>query len=295
MHERLFIGVDGGGSRTRARLCDPSGAILGEGEAGPGNVRLGDAGFAEVLTACRQAITGAGLGDDDLNRIHAGFGLAGTQQDVDLRAVLARPHPFASLVVDTDAYAACLGAHGGEDGAILILGTGAAGLLILDGKRVTVGGWGAEIADDGSGMAIGRAAIRRSLWAVEGMAPLTPLAEDILAPFDGDPANAVVWAGSATPGDYARFAPKVFDHADRRDPLAVAIVQEAAGDAARMIDRLLDLGAPKIAMIGSIFPPILPWLPPPLHRSLIEPMSDAMAGAILMAERSLQGIGTGRL
>jgi glucosamine kinase len=62
-----------------------------------------------------------------------------------------------------------------------------------------------------------------------------------------------------------------------------------------MIDRLLDLGAPKIAMIGSIFPPILPWLPPPLHRSLIEPMSDAMAGAILMAERSLQGIGTGRL
>ena len=153
-------------------------------------------------------------------------------------------HPFASLVVDTDAYGSWLGAFGGEDGAILILGTGAAGTAVVDGRRMNVGGWGADVADDGSGMAIGRTALRRSLWALEGMAPMTPLAEDILSVFARDPQKMVIWAASATPGDFGSFAPRVFSHAEARDPMAVAILLEAVGDAARMINRLLDLGAP---------------------------------------------------
>ena len=70
--------------------------------------------------------------------------------------VLAQPHPFASVVVDTDAYAAYLGACGRRDGAILIVGTGAAGLAVIAGERINVGGWGDDIADEGSGMMIGR-------------------------------------------------------------------------------------------------------------------------------------------
>jgi glucosamine kinase len=292
--EELFIGVDGGGSRSRVRLRDASGRLLGEGTAGAGNARLRQSAFNEVMTACREAMAAAGLADADFGRIHAGFGLAGTQQDSDRQSVLDWPHPFASLAVDTDAYAAWLGAFGGRDGAILILGTGSAGTAIVKGERLNVGGWGADIADEGSGMAIGRTAIRRALWALEGMAPLTPLAEDVLAEFDRSPQNAVIWAGTATPGDYARFAPRVFDHAEKRDRLAVPILLEAAADAARLINRLLDLGAPKIAMIGGVFPRILPWLPPVLRPCLVEPEADAADGAILMAKRALQGIGTGR-
>ena len=135
---------------------------------------------------------------------------------------------------------------------------------VVKGKRVNVGGWGAEIADEGSGMAIGLTAIRRSLWALEGMAPMTPLAEDVLSVFDRDPQKMVVWAGTATPGDFGSFAPRVFTHAVKRDVLAVPILLEAAADASRMINRLLDLGAPAVAMIGGIFPHLLPWLPPVL-------------------------------
>ena len=294
MAEELFIGVDGGGSRSRARLRDASGRLLGEGEGGPGNARLREAAFNEVMKACRAAVTAAGFGESDLGRIHAGFGLAGTQQDSDWQSVLDWPHPFASLTVDTDAYAAWLGATGGRDGAILILGTGSAGTAIVKGKRLNVGGWGADIADEGSGMAIGRTAIRRSLWALEGMAPLTPLAEDILAEFDRSAQVAVIWAGTATPGDFARFAPRVFDYADKRDVLAMPILIEAAADAARLINRLLDLGAPSIAMIGGVFPRLLPWLPPVLRPFLVEPDADAADGAILMAQRARKGIGTGR-
>ncbi|MCR4281443.1 MAG: N-acetylglucosamine kinase [Bauldia sp.] len=294
MAGRLFLGVDGGGSKTRARIRDEAGTLLGEATAGPGNARLGDAAFNEIMKASRAAAAAAGLGESDLGRIHAGFGLAGTQQDEDRQSLLDRLNPFASLEVDTDAYTAHLGAFGGADGAILILGTGSGGLAVVKGQRLNVGGWGADIADEGSGMQIGRLAIRKSLWALEGMAPLTPLADDILNEFDRKPPNAVIWAGKAIPGDFAALAPRVFAHAAKGDELAIGILREVADDAAMLIRRLLELGAPQVAMIGGIFPHLFRWLPDDVKPKLVEPQGDAIDGAILMAKRALRGIGTGR-
>jgi glucosamine kinase len=289
MKEPLFLGVDGGATQTRARLRDAEGTLLGEGHGGASNARLKEPGFAEVLKAARAAADQAGLGESDLGRVHAGLGLAGTQQAWDRDFVLAQPHPFASVVLDTDAYAAFLGACGDQDGAILIVGTGFAGLAIIGGKRTNVSGWGDDIADEGSGMMIGRNAIRRSLWALEGMAPMTPLAEEVLDRFDRDPATAVEWASQANPGDYCSFSPMVFKHADRRDPLAMPIIEDAAHDVCRVIRRLLEIGAPSVAMIGGVFPQILPWLPPPFRSVCVEPQRDAADGAILMARRALAG------
>src|SRR5690606_461503 len=294
MAGELFLGVDGGGSTSRARIRDATGNLLGEGKAGPGNARLGEAAFREVMKACRAAAAAAGLGEADLARMHAGFGLAGTQQEPDRQSVFAWPHPFPTLMVDTDAYTSYLGAFGGADGAILILGTGSGGLAMVGGQRLNVGGWGADVGDDGSGMAIGRLAIRRSLWAFEGMAPMTPLAVDIMREFGNSPPQIVMWAGEAIPGDFARFAPRVFAYADSGDELAAGVVREAAGDAAMLIRRLVALGAPQVAMIGGIFPLILKWLPDDVKPCLVTPAHDAMDGAILMAERGLRGIGTGR-
>ena len=49
MQWELFLGVDGGGTRCRARLADLSGKILGEGSAGPANIRFGiEPSFAAV-------------------------------------------------------------------------------------------------------------------------------------------------------------------------------------------------------------------------------------------------------
>lgn len=293
MAGRIFLGVDGGGSKTTARIRDEAGRLLGEGSAGPGNARLAGA-YDEIMNACQRAAAAAGLSEADLSQVHAGLGLAGTQQDEDRDAIRDRPYPFASLVVDTDAYTSWLGAFRGEDGAILILGTGSGGLAMVNGRRLNVGGWGADIADEGSGMAIGRLAIRKSLWALEGMAPLTPLAEDILATFDRSAQRAVIWAGKATPGDFASYAPRVFAYAENGDELAVSVLKQTAGDAAMLIRRLLELGAPAVAMIGSIFPPLYPWLPEDVKPKLVKPKGDALDGAILMAERSLRGIGTGR-
>jgi glucosamine kinase len=293
MAGRIFLGVDGGGSKTVARIRDEAGKLLGEASAGAGNARLGDSAYAEIMKACRLAAEAAGLRESDLKQVHAGFGLAGTQQDEDLAAIAARSYPFASLTIDTDAYTSWLGSFRGADGAILILGTGSAGLAVVNGKRLNVGGWGADIADEGSGMAIGRLAIRKSLWAWEGMAPLTPLAEEIMATFDRKPTTAVIWAGDATPGDFASYAPRVFAHGAAGDELAIGILRQTGEEAAMLIRRLLEL-APKVAMIGGVFPRLYPWLPDDVKSSLAEPQGDALDGAILMAERALQGIGTNR-
>lgn len=289
----LFIGVDGGGTHCRARLRDGDGRLLGEGAAGAANARLGPPGFAEVLKACRQAVATAGLDETDLGRAHAGLGLAGTAQAADRAFILAQEHPFATMTVETDAYAAWLGAHQGRDGAILILGTGSCGLAIVGGKRFNVGGWGSDISDEGSGMAIGRDAVRRSIWALEGMGDLTPLAETILAEFGRDPEAIVEWAAQARPGDYARFAPLVLSAAKAGDGLAAQILDAAVGDIVRMIRRLAEIGAVKIALVGGLAGPIAEFLPAESRTLLVPPDADAMDGAILMARQALAGARTG--
>jgi glucosamine kinase len=286
---RLFLGVDGGGTRCGARLVDEAGRVLGEGGAGAANARLGEAAFTEIMRAANAAMAAAGLGETDCGRVHAGWALAGLQQETARDFIVNHAHPFASLAIDTDAYGAWLGAFGGKDGAILILGTGVAGLAVIGGKRTPVGGWGAEIGDEGSGMAIGRMAVRKALWALEGMAPMTPLMSEVLDFFGRSGEAATTWSDTATPGDYARFAPAVLAHAERRDTMAIGILKDAAGDIERVVSRLLDIGAPSIAMIGGLFPKMLPWLAPPLRPLIIEPAGDAMDGAILMARQAAGG------
>lgn len=287
--EALYLGVDAGGTHTRARIRDTGGRNLGEGQAGPGNARLGDPAWAEVMRASRAALGAAGIPERDFGRVHAGFGLAGTQQRADRERVIARSHPFASLAVGTDAYVAWLGAFASDDGAILILGTGSCGLAVVDGRATTVEGWGAEVADDGSGYAMGRLAVRLSLRALEGMAEMTPLAEAVLAGFGRDPDRIVAWATKAVPADYAALAPLVFDGAARGDAMGRAIVAETANDATMLINRLLRLGAKRVAMVGGLFPRMLPWLPERVRSLLVEPAADSMDGAILMAK----GVGPG--
>jgi glucosamine kinase len=249
------------------------------------------------MKACRQTLAEAQLPESEFARIKAGFGLAGAAQEVLRQSVLHWPHPFRTLEACSDAYAAWLGAFGGEDGAILIAGTGSCGLAVVGGKVIEVGGLGAAIGDEGSGMAIGRAAVRRSLWALEGRWPMTPLTHAVLSDkrINHSREQAVVWGSEAIPGDFADFAPLVFDHAETGDPLAVTIVEEAAVDLARLARRLFELGAPRIGMIGKVFDRIVPWLPPDVAGALFKPEHDAADGAILLSKLGLDGSASTRI
>ena len=290
MADDLFLGIDGGGTQCRARLAGADGTSRGEGLGGPANARLDPKLVMEsILTASRGAADSAGLSESDLSRVHAGFGLAGGAQKSDCARLLIEPHPFASVVVETDAYASWLGAFGGEDGAILIMGTGSNGVAIVGGRQSQVSGWGAEISDEASGNWVGREAIRRSLWAQDGRAPMTPLATAVLARFGNSGEVIADFAKTARPTDFASLFPIVLEHAERGDPLGLDLMREAANDAASMTLRLLDHGAPTVCLIGSVAEILVPWLPPPVRARVSTPRGDALDGAILMARRA-QGL-----
>ena len=171
--EVLLFGVDGGGTKCRARLADARGNVLGEGIAGPANIRFGvEQAFVEIFRAFEQCLGHAGLTSKD-RRVIACLALAGfgalTQSD----AAQTYPHSFFRMVCTSDARAACVGAHGGEDGAIIIAGTGSVGWALIDGCDYRVGGWGFPVSDEGSGAWLGCEAVRRVLWAHDGLIPWT--------------------------------------------------------------------------------------------------------------------------
>ncbi|PVE26148.1 N-acetylglucosamine kinase [Microvirga sp. KLBC 81] len=283
MSNPLFLGIDSGGTKCRARLRDADGALLGEGTGGPSNIRLDpDLVWNSILTACREALAKAGLQEGDLKTIHAGMGAAGAGQATAVERLLSRPNPFASFAIDTDAHTAWLGAFNGGDGAILILGTGSCGYGGVNGQCRYVGGWGFEISDEGSGAYIGRELLRRCVWAHDGRAPSSPLSDALLAQFNDDLETLVDWVGSARPGDYARYAPLVLEYANRRDPLGMALMEDAAADATRIATRLLELGAPALCLFGGLAEPLRPWLPPPVQQTIVPPQADALDGAILL-------------
>lgn len=283
-----MIGVDGGGSRCRARLSDIDGRDLGEGSAGPANTRLGlESTFAAIGAACEQALRQAGLPASELSRLHAGLGLAGLNLTAERTRLKAYPHPFASMVAASDGYVACLGAHGGADGGVVILGTGSCGCVVRGGRCCHVGGWGFRLGDQGGGAQLGLQALRQALLAHENQRPQTLFGRHLLSRFGDNPEHVLQWADTATPGDYAALAPAVFRYAEQGDPLARELVAAAATGAARLIAAVRGHGAPRIALLGGLAAPLLPYLSEAVRTVLTEPVGDALSGALLMIRRQL--------
>jgi len=284
--QALFLGVDGGGTHCRARLVDATGRRLGEGQAGASNIRLGlEASWRQLRQAIDRALAEAHLGPEALPRIRAGLGIAGIMGPADIPRILAGAPPFASAAVETDAHTACLGAFGGRDGAILILGTGSVGFALVGGQPHSVGGWGFEISDDGSGARIGSEAVRMAVRAYDGLGPASDFTRAVVDRFGGHPRDVVAWVNNARPAEYGGVAPMAFEHAERGDPVATTLIQAAAGHVETYIDRLAALGAKRIALMGGVAAAIAPWLSPRIGPLLAEPESDALDGALLLARR----------
>ena len=287
MARDLFLGIDGGGTSTRARLVDGDGRRLGEGIAGSSNLTRGVVeAMASVVAAASEAVRAAGLVPEDLAGMVAGMGLAGANVPELADGFLALPSPFAAIVLQSDAVTACLGAHAGADGGILILGTGSQGLVLVDGQATTVGGWGFELSDDGSGAVLGRAAVRQALRAHEGVIPAGDLTRAIMARFHDDPAEAVVWARAAQPRDYGSFMPLILSAVQAGDPVASAIVAAGTAQVVGLLDRLVALGARRIALMGGLAAVYPPYLPGRLTHLLVPAAGDAMDGAVTLARRA---------
>jgi glucosamine kinase len=283
-----LIGVDGGGTGCRARIRDArDGGLLGEGAAGPGNVRLGlDQAWSNIVAAIDGALAGAGMDRAAFSKSAVGLGLAGIVDEQGADETISAGPRFARAEAVSDAHTACLGAFGGRDGAILITGTGSAGHAVVNGRGTALFGWGFEVNDKGSAASLGRSAIAAALDDHDGLTSGSPMTHAVFAAIGGSRVAAIDWMSVARPREYGSLAPMVMEFASNGDPVARVLVRRSAGDIETMLARLISLGSERVCLVGGMADHISHWLTPWARSILVDRDADAMEGAILLARQA---------
>jgi glucosamine kinase len=287
----IFLGIDGGGTKCKARLEDAKGNLLGEATAGPANAaRNLNGSVAAVIEASEKAIANAKIKGLNLNQIHAGIGLAGINIPQVKQAFLKQSLPFASWHITTDLHIACLGAHLGQDGAIVIVGTGSSGIAILKDKQVEVGGHGFVVGDKGSGAWLGKMAITHCLETLDGITPNNLLSEEVMALLNCDNSYDLVnLTLDAKPAFFAALAPLIMQLAASQQEDALLLVNQAASYINKLCHRLLIDNLDRLSLIGGITQPLMPYLDSQLQ-SIIQPAKTTPEqGAILYSKTKLSG------
>lgn len=279
----LYMGIDGGGTACRVRLADANGRVLAEAQSGSANVYQSDeTSWRSIDQATDQALARAGLTPADRRRIEVVAGLAGSEIDTAAHRFLSRSHGFARFYLLNDGQIACVGAHEGADGTLLVVGTGVIGFARQDNEWRRVSGWGFPLDDRGSGAWLGQQAVRYALWQHDGLEAPSGLTRAVWQRHSDSISGLIGWAQSARSADYGRLAPLVVDWYEKADPHAIRIVERQT----RVLDALLDaLQQPPqpLVVLGGLGPFVSRRLAE-RHRSwLRESRGDALDGALRLA------------
>ncbi|ALS99787.1 BadF/BadG/BcrA/BcrD ATPase family protein [Lacimicrobium alkaliphilum] len=280
----LFMGIDGGGSHCRVRIEDAAGNVLGHGRGGPANPVSGvEQCIDSILSATKEALAVAKLPCECIHQLDVGAGLAGLHLPAMHDAMALWQHPFASLSLTTDLEVAALGAHQGEDGAVIILGTGFSALARAQGKVTRIGGYGFPINATCSGSWFGLEAIKAVLLDAEGIGPATALTPVLLG--ETSPLQLAQQMQNAAPGEYARYAPMVFTQASEGDDVSIGLIHQGASFIQRVIDKLRETGCQRLAMLGGVSPHIRPWLSKACQQQITAAKATPEQGAVLFARQ----------
>lgn len=282
-----FLGIDGGGSKCKARLEDASGNLLGEYISGPANPMRD---YELAMTSLKDVITGvfdsAKLSVDCTIKTHAVIGLAGLNIPSCLGKMNDWKHPFASLTFTTDLHIACVGAHELATGSIVIIGTGSSGIVCKDSQQFEYGGHGFMLGDKGSGAWFGAQSIRYALETIDGIQPSSTFTIKLLDTLNCKSMHDIVAQYSnASPSQFSQFAPLLFDYCDKNDPVAVNIVKEGAFYINGLCRQILQKTPQKLSFIGGLSHRLIPWLAPDIQAILSPPLNSPEVGAILIARQ----------
>ena len=265
----LYLGVDGGGSGCRAVLADAAGTVLARGEGGPANIATDFAAAAENLRCLALDL----IGERSLTQVRAVLGVAGANLS-GAAPRLATEMPFRAKVVQ-DVATSLRGALGTADGIMAALGTGSVFARQVGGVVTAIGGWGFRLGDEASGAWMGRLMLGRITRMLDGYAPLTPLAQAVLADLGGGP-GLVAFSLRAAPADYAQLVHRLARQTD--DPLAQAVLAETQAELRRAIGFLQTDPALPVVWLGGLGPTLaLPDWP------RTAPLGSALDGALAMA------------
>lgn len=295
---RILIGADVGGSKTAVGVSDGEkmlARVEGNGAAvRPGRALASASVIAEVV---RHALAASGRLAGDV--LYVGAAGAGREPERDeLRKALRTENLAKTVVVATDIEIALVAAFDEGPGIVVSAGTGSVAVgRDRNGKRYRIGGYGWQMGDEGSGYAIGRAALGAVSRAADGRSPRTALSERILAASRSEDFDALVrWAAGASPAEVAALAPHVLDVAAHGDPLAQGIADYAARELTQLAICLLPMMEVEppvgVAITGGLLSSDGPLRRSVLARLKEEPgltpmetAVDAVRGAIRLAEQ----------
>lgn len=275
-----LIGIDGGATTCRfAMLHDGhrfdvrlDGANASSDRAGAVvTLRDGLSALAEV----------AGIAPQDLKKMPTFIGLAGVV-DQDIAAGIARDLPLDRAEVEDDRRTAMTGALGGLDGCVMGIGTGSFLGRRAGGADRFVGGRGLILGDEASGAYLGRQLLRRALAVHDGTEAASPLTREIIAEHN-TPAALVAFAATATPRDFAHYAPRIVEGAQAGDTTARALILEGAQYIERMLSHLGWQPGERICPLGGLAPHYAEFLKPDITAHISVPDGTALDGALHLA------------
>jgi glucosamine kinase len=256
----IFLGIDGGGSKTSCLIGDEH-SVLGSGiSAGSNVVRVGEAQARKAIAeAIHQACTAAKITPSQIDRTCIGVAGAARPGVGELVRRMIAEIVSGEIEVVGDMVVAMEAAFGAGPGVIVIAGTGSIAYgRNAKGETARAGGWGFAVSDEGSGHWIGRRAVASALRAQDEGAN-AKLLKAILAAWDLETHEQLVLAANSTPPpDFAALFPAVLAAAEAGDALAVGILNRAgselAGLASVVIRRIFQ-GSEVIpvAMSGGVF------------------------------------------
>lgn len=304
----FVIGVDGGGTRTRAVIVDERGLELARAEAAGAVVTAAapQAAAQAVVEAVRAA---AERGCVELPGAVLWAGLSGAGHEA-ARTAVSRLLEEAGLAgrvrVGTDVHAAFQAAFPDGPGILLIAGTGSiAWARTPEGEIGRAGGWGQQLGDEGSGYALGLGAVRAVARAEDGRDGATLMRDDVLRALAlADAADLVPWAAAASKAEVAGLVPIVVRAAENGDPAATDLVDQAVRELVAHVTAILERMGPWPAP-----PPLLLWggligAEGPLHERLARELDgyqvelrreriDPPMGAAFLALAALRRSGSG--
>ena len=290
-----WVGVDGGGTKCRAELFNELGESLGQGVGGPANIaRHGQLALSSILTAVKQAVADAGLQFNYISsELVVSAGLAGAYLDSSNALLNQWQHPFAELVFSSDLHTALLGAHGGEDGVVMITGTGSCAAVLQNGKVSQYGGYGVQLGDQASGAWLGQMAARQALLVADKLGQDSLLWQEVSRFYNCSTSSGLVERlNSALPGEFARFAPRLFELA-KHDPASAAIIEEGAEYLNELAKRALWDSSMNLVFSGGLAAAWRPYLTESVAARVKPALHGPEWGAVYLAQQQLTAVDSG--
>ncbi len=293
------LGIDGGGSRTRALLCDTLGQIIGQGLSGGTNPRTSTTG--ELKAHLQEAIEQATRSIDSSKILAAHFGLAGAGDAGTRAKVQAITKELlceeTTRTIGNDLEIALVGGLGSKAGIVLVAGTGSACYgRTCDGRSAKCGDWGDLVDDVGSGSWIGLRALQVCVRQADGRLPESHLKQavmDFLKIEHMDAFKTCIHDTGLSRSERAQLAPIILDLASTGDEVSLAIVAEgvsALSSCVFITSRQLDIKSPTVLLAGGLLQhtyfsnSLEAALNTRIPNAIItQPIFSPTAGAVLMA------------